>query len=153
MDWMRLCLQLKTTVASSAAPFCCCSALCRRTRERSVRLRLLSSTRSRWSSRRSSLSSSSRSSASCSARWRWLSTFSTMCARSSSVSSATACRRRARRSRRRRSMSPTCLLEKATHLSALSTCLEFSAGSSETESCGSGAMGDIHAMAAVDILL
>ncbi|EEY56102.1 uncharacterized protein PITG_08879 [Phytophthora infestans T30-4] len=151
MDWMRLFLQLKTTMASSAAVFCPCSARLTRTRERIVRLRLRSRTLSRWSSRLSSLSSSSCSSRSCSTRWRWLITFSTMCARSSSVSSATACRRLARRSRRRRMTSPTCLLEKATHLSALSTCLEFSTGSSEAVSWGMAAMGDIQEMAVVDI--
>ncbi|KAE9063733.1 hypothetical protein PF010_g28878 [Phytophthora fragariae] len=128
---------------------------------------LVSSTRSRWSSRRSSLSSSTGSLSS--SAWPsvcavpqlgqllgalapaagasaggQLNTFSTMCARSSSISVTTAFKRHARRSRRRPSIVPICLLEKATHLSALRACLEFSAGSSETESCSGGAKGDPH---------
>ncbi|KAE9104224.1 hypothetical protein PF006_g21959 [Phytophthora fragariae] len=79
--------------------------------QRSVRLMLVSSMRSRWSSRSSSLSSST-----------------------GSLSS----------SRRRPSIVPICLLEKATHLSALRACSEFSAGSSETERCSGGAKGDPH---------
>ncbi|KAE8878599.1 hypothetical protein PF003_g37218 [Phytophthora fragariae] len=124
---------------------------------------LVSSTRSRWSSRRSSLSSSTGSLSSSAwpsvcavpqlgqllgalapAAGSRLNTFSTMCARSSSISVTTAFKRHARRSRRRPSIVPICLLEKATHLSALIACLEFSAGSSETESCSGGAKGDPH---------
>ncbi|KAE8887729.1 hypothetical protein PF003_g28157 [Phytophthora fragariae] len=121
---------------------------------------LVSSARSRWSSRRSSLSSSTGSLSSsawpsvcavpqlgqllgASAGGR-LNTFSTMCARSSSISVTTAFKRHARRSRRRPSIVPICLLEKATYLSALRASLEFSAGSSETESCSGGAKGDPH---------
>ncbi|OWZ03010.1 hypothetical protein PHMEG_00025332 [Phytophthora megakarya] len=151
MDWMRLFLQLKTTSASSAACFCCCSSFRTFTLDRSVRLRLCSSSVSRWSSLRSHLSSSSCSSRTCSSRCCCVTTFSTMWARSSSVSPSTAVNRLARRSRRLRRRSPTCLLEKATHLSALSTCLEFSMGSSDAVSCGMAARGDIHEMAAVDI--
>ncbi|KAE9053807.1 hypothetical protein PF006_g33436, partial [Phytophthora fragariae] len=73
-----------------------------------------------------------------------LNTFSPMCARSSSISVTTAFKRHGRRSRRRSSIVPICLLEKATHLSALRACLEFSAGSSETERCSGGAKGDPH---------